>query len=70
MTKRTDYGTIAETALLLGVSRNTLRLWSESGNVPVHRNPANEYRLFRNQNLEAFLERSESDGTMPRPSQP
>ena len=70
MTKRTDYGNIVETALLLCVSQNTLRLWSESGKVPVHRNPANEYRLFRNQNIEAFLECSESDGTIPILSQP
>lgn len=66
MTKLNDYVKIAEAAAILGVSQNTLRLWADAGKIPVHRNPANGYRLFRKQDLEAFLGRVESGGAMPR----
>lgn len=59
MTRLNDYVKIAEAARLLGVSQNTLRLWAESGKVPVRRNPANGYRLFRKKDLEEFLGRVE-----------
>jgi len=59
MTKLNDYVKIAAAATILGVSQNTLRLWAEAGKVPVRRNPANGYRLFRKQDLKAFLERVE-----------
>jgi excisionase family DNA binding protein len=65
MTKLNDYVKIAEAATILGVSQNTLRLWAEAGKVPVRRNPANGYRLFRKQDLEAFLGRVASSGAMP-----
>jgi excisionase family DNA binding protein len=55
MTKLSEYVKIAEAAEILGVSQNTLRLWAEAGKVPVRRNPVNGYRLFRKQDLEAFL---------------
>jgi excisionase family DNA binding protein len=60
MTKVNEYLTIADAARLVGVSQNTLRLWAESGKVPVRRNPANGYRLFRKQDLEAFLAQLEA----------
>jgi excisionase family DNA binding protein len=59
LTKVNEYPTVAEAARLLGVSPNTLCLWAESGKVPVRRNPANGYRLFCKQDLEAFLVRLE-----------
>jgi len=61
MTKLNDYVKIADAARLIGVSQNTLRLWAESGKVPMRRNPANGYRLFRKTDLEAFLARLERD---------
>ena len=60
MTKLNEYVKIAAAARIVGVSQNTLRLWAESGKVPVLRNPANGYRLFRKKDLEAFLGRVES----------
>ena len=56
MTKITDYKKIAEAAGVLGVSQGTLRAWAESGKIPMYRNPANGYRLFRQTDLETFLE--------------
>lgn len=53
--KLSDYVMTAEAAEILGVSQNTLRAWAEDGKIPVHRNPANGYRLFRKTDLKKFL---------------
>ena len=55
MEKLSEYVKTAEAALVLGVSQNTLRAWAEDGKIPVHRNPANGYRLFLRSDLEQFL---------------
>jgi excisionase family DNA binding protein len=55
MTKLTEYVKTAEAAKILGVAQNTLRKWAETGAIPMHRNPANGYRLFRRDDLERFL---------------
>jgi len=57
MTKLNGYVKVAEAAEILGVSQNTVRAWAGSGKLPVHRNPANGYRLFRRVDLEKFLAR-------------
>ena len=38
-----------------GVSQNTLRAWAEAGKIPVHRNPANGYRLFLRSDLDKYM---------------
>ena len=69
MIKLNEYVKIAEAARLLGISQNTLRAWSECGKIPVYRNPANGYRLFRKRDLDAFLGRVESSvNSSKRPS--
>lgn len=55
MTKLTDYVKTAEAAEILGVSQNTLRKWAEKGKIPMRRNPANGYRLFKRSDLRKFL---------------
>ncbi len=55
MTKLNEYVKVAEAARILGVSQNTLRVWAESGKIPMRRNPANVYRLFLRCDLERFL---------------
>lgn len=55
MNRLTDYVKTAEAAEILGVSQNTLRKWAAAGALPMHRNPANGYRLFRRHDLEKFL---------------
>jgi excisionase family DNA binding protein len=57
-TKLTEYVKTAEAAEILGVAQNTLRKWAEAGDVPMHRNPANGYRLFRRADLEQFLHKT------------
>ena len=55
MSKLSDYVQTAEAAEILGVAQNTLRKWAGSGAIPMHRNPANGYRLFKRDDLEKFL---------------
>jgi excisionase family DNA binding protein len=55
MNKLTDYVKTAEAAEILGVAQNTLRKWAAQGKIPMRRNPANGYRLFKRKDLEKFL---------------
>ena len=48
---------VAEAADILGVSQGTVRSWAAAGKIPMHKNPANGYRLFRRSDLETFLKR-------------
>lgn len=57
-TKLTDYILTAEAARILGVAQNTLRKWAAAGVIPFHRNPANGYRLFKQNDLDKFLEKA------------
>ena len=56
MRKLDEYLKIAKAAKFLGVSQNTLRMWADTGRIPVRVNPASGYRLFRSEDLDAFLE--------------
>ena len=67
MTKLSDYLKTADAAEHLGVSQNTLRKWAEQGKIPVHRNPANGYRLFKRADLDRFLKQIEKPAKPNRP---
>jgi len=58
MTRLTNYIKTAEAAEILGVAQNTLRKWAAAGKVPMCKNPANGYRLFRRSDLETFLRKA------------
>lgn len=64
-TKLSEYVKVAEAAKVLGVSQGTVRAWAEAGKIPVHKNPANGYRLFRRDDLERFL--AEIAKPIPKP---
>ncbi len=53
--KLSEYVKVAEAAEILGVSLGTVRTWAADGKIPMHRNPANGYRLFKREDLERFL---------------
>ena len=53
--KLSDYLKTADAAEFLGVSQNTLRTWAKQGKIRVQVNPVNNYRLFRQQDLQKFL---------------
>lgn len=54
-TKLSEYVKVAEAAEILGVSQGTVRTWAEAGKIPMHKNPANGYRLFKRAELDEFL---------------
>lgn len=55
-TRLSEYVKVAEAAEILGVSQGTVRAWAEAGKIPMHKNPANGYRLFKRAALEQFLD--------------
>jgi excisionase family DNA binding protein len=59
MTKLSEYVKVAEAARILGISQNTVRTWAEARKIPMRRNPANGYRLFRRSDLVTFLDKLE-----------
>ena len=63
MEKLSDYVQVAKAAHILGVSQSTLRTWAADGKIPVHRNPANGYRLFKRSNLDDFLRETAESAT-------
>ena len=58
MTKLTEYLHTAAAAEYLGVAQNTIRKWAAHGDIPMHRNPAKGYRLFKRSDLDAFLKKA------------
>ncbi|MFV1964746.1 MAG: helix-turn-helix domain-containing protein [Pirellulaceae bacterium] len=66
MQKLSEYVKTAEAAEILGVSQNTLRAWAEEGKVPMRRNPANGYRLFKRADLEGFLRAVDASAKRPK----
>lgn len=57
-TKLTEYLHTAAAAAYLGVHQNTLRKWAGRGDILMHRNPANGYRLFKKSDLDNFLKKA------------
>ena len=59
--------TIKEVAGLIGVTPLTLRNWDKRGVLRAHRNPANNYRLYRYSEVANFITEIEH-GTKKQPS--
>jgi excisionase family DNA binding protein len=55
MQKLEKYLRIKEAAQYLGVSPNTLRNWGRAGKIAEHRHPVNNYRLYRQVDLNRLL---------------
>lgn len=54
------YLSIQEAAKFLRVSPLTLRNWDKRGVLAAYRNPANNYRVYRLDQLEVFLRKMEN----------
>lgn len=52
-----QYLTISQAAKLLHVTPLTLRNWDKKGKLKPYRHPANNYRVYRLDQIEAFLRR-------------
>ncbi len=57
MNKLTEYLHIAAAAEYLGAVHNTIRNWAARGEIPMHRNPVNGYRLFKRTDLDKLLKK-------------
>ncbi len=51
---------VKEAAALLGVSPNTVRAWGAEGKIPEYRHPANNYRLYKRDELQQVVEQVEA----------
>jgi excisionase family DNA binding protein len=58
MTKLSEYLHTAEAADYLGVHHNTIRNWAARGEIPMHRNLANGYRLFKRTDSDKLLKKA------------
>jgi len=56
------YLTVKEVAKLLGVTPLTLRNWDKEGKLKALRNPINNYRIYKPEDIELFLRKIESKG--------
>lgn len=54
------YLSIKETAKVLGISPLTLRNWDKKGILTAYRNPVNNYRVYRLDQVEFFMRRVEN----------
>ena len=54
--------TIKEVAKILGVTPLTLRNWDKKGQLKALRNPINNYRIYKPEDIELFLRKIESKG--------
>lgn len=54
------YLKIQEVAKILGVTPLTLRNWDKSGKLKAYRNPINNYRVYKPEDIEVFLRKIES----------
>lgn len=54
------YLTINDTAKILGVTPLTLRNWDKKGVLTAYRNPVNNYRVYRLDQIDMFLRKIEN----------
>lgn len=53
--KISDYMNTGEAAEFLGVTKATLYRWEKSKKIKVYRNPVNNYRMYKKEDLEQLL---------------
>jgi DNA-binding transcriptional MerR regulator len=54
------YITINQAAEMIGVTPLTLRNWDKSGKLVALRNPFNNYRIYKKEDIDLFLRKIES----------
>ena len=57
-----NFISISDVANIIGVNKETLRRWDKTGNFPSSRNPINNYRVYKPEDIELFLRKIESGG--------
>ena len=56
----TQYITIKNAAKMLGITPLTLRNWDKKGTLTAYRNPVNNYRVYRLDQIQLFLRKIEN----------
>lgn len=64
MLENKGYVGVKRAAEILDVAPNTVRAWGASGKITEFRHPANNYRLYKQEELEALLNSIEEDSTL------
>lgn len=54
-----QYLTVNEVAKILGVSPLTIRNWDQKGRLVAYRNPLNNYRLYKTEDVENLIKEIE-----------
>lgn len=57
-----EYLTIKDAAKIVGVTTLTLRNWDKKGLLTAYRNPMNNYRVYRLDQIEMLLRKIETSG--------
>lgn len=52
MSQQDEFLRVKEAATFLGVSPNTIRNWGRDAKIPEYRHPMNNYRLYKQSDLE------------------
>ncbi len=60
--KQKKYLKVKEVAQILGITPLTLRNWDKLGKLKAYRNPINNYRIYKPEDIELFLRKIESKG--------
>ena len=60
------YLLVTEVARLLGVTPLTIRNWDSKGKLPAYRNPVNNYRMYKIEDVEALMRAIEQSKERPR----
>lgn len=60
MQMRRQYLSIKQASSVIGVTPLTLRNWDKAGKLRPYRNPINNYRYYRLDQIESFLREMES----------
>lgn len=61
---------VKEAAVFLGVSLNTMRNWGRDAKIPEYRHPVNNYRLYKQADLERLLRKLRQPVLRPRTGRP
>ena len=59
--------TVKEVSRLLGVTPLTVRNWDQKGKLIAYRNPVNNYRMYKNEDVEALLRQIDQSRDKLRP---
>lgn len=60
------YLTVQEVARVLGVTPLTIRNWDAKGKLVAYRNPLNNYRMYKVEDIEAVIRQIELSRERPR----